>query len=152
MICVYTHICIYLCICVYAHTYILLFKHWQATMFACGYMYGPMDSLSIKRIPDKLYDAYFLSYPLYNIWGCVFSVYPFPLWWLRKYTLCLIIIIKSELWTIINCLVSGHETMVCAVCLYIMISIVAYVTQFFHSIRLTEARETNFLYCFHIEH
>ena len=31
--------------------------------------------------------------------GCVFSVYPFPLWWLREYTLCLIIIIKSEVWT-----------------------------------------------------
>ena len=28
-----------------------------------------------------------LSYPLYNIWDCVFSVYPFPLWWLREYTL-----------------------------------------------------------------
>ena len=22
---------------------------------------------------------------LYNVWGCVFSVYPFPLWWLREY-------------------------------------------------------------------
>ena len=26
-----------------------------------------------------------LNYPLYNTWGCVFSVYPFPLWWLREY-------------------------------------------------------------------
>ena len=25
------------------------------------------------------------SYPLYNKWGCVFSIYPFPLWWLREY-------------------------------------------------------------------
>ena len=32
------------------------------------------------------------------------AVYPFPLWWLSKYTLCLIIIIKSEVWTIIHCL------------------------------------------------
>ena len=29
--------------------------------------------------------AYSLSYPLYNIWGCAFSVYPSPLWWLREY-------------------------------------------------------------------
>ena len=29
--------------------------------------------------------AYSLSYPLYNMWGCVFSVFPFPLWWLREY-------------------------------------------------------------------
>ena len=49
-------------------------------------------------------------------WGCVFSVYPFPLSWLREYTLCLIIIIKSEVWTIIHYLGSSHETMVCAVC------------------------------------
>ena len=50
------------------------------------------------------------------------SVYPFPLWWLREYTLGLIIIIKSEVWTIIHCLGLGHETMVCAVCLSIFLS------------------------------
>ena len=26
-----------------------------------------------------------LCYPAYNMWDCVFSVYPFPLWWLRDY-------------------------------------------------------------------
>ena len=62
-----------------------------------------------------------LSYPLYHIWGCVFAVYPFPLWWLRGYMLCLIIIIKSEVWTISHCLGLGHETMVCAVCLSIFL-------------------------------
>ena len=34
--------------------------------------------------------AYSLSYPSYNIWGCVFAVYPFPLWWLRGYILVLL--------------------------------------------------------------
>ena len=29
--------------------------------------------------------AYSLHYPLYNMWGCMFSVYPFLLWWLREY-------------------------------------------------------------------
>ena len=29
--------------------------------------------------------AYSLSYQLYNMWGCVFSFYPFPLLWLREY-------------------------------------------------------------------
>ena len=62
-----------------------------------------------------------LSYPLYNIWGCVFAVCPFPLWWLRGYMLCLIIIIKSEVWTITYCLGLGHETMVCAICLSIFL-------------------------------
>ena len=32
------------------------------------------------------------------------------------YILCLIIIIKSEVWNITHCLGLGHETMVCAVC------------------------------------
>ena len=47
-------------------------------------------------------------------------VYPFPLWWSREYIHCLIIIIKSEMWTIIHCYRIGYETMVCAVCLYIL--------------------------------
>ena len=65
----------------------------------------------------------FSVFQIYHIWGCVFSVYPFPLWWLKEYTLCLIIIIKSEVWTIIHCLGLGHETMVCAVCLSIFFCI-----------------------------
>ena len=51
----------------------------------------------------------------------MFSVYPFPLWWLREYTLWLIIIIKSEVWIIIRCLWLCHETMVCTVCLSIFL-------------------------------
>ena len=39
----------------------------------------------------------------------------------RIYILCLIIIIKSEVWTISHCLGLGHETMVCAVCLSIFL-------------------------------
>ena len=51
---------------------------------------------------------------------CVFSL-PTPLVMIeRKYILCLIIIIKSEVWTITHCLGLGHETMVCAVCLSIL--------------------------------
>ena len=52
----------------------------------------------------------------------MFSVCPFLLWWLREYTHCLFIIIKSEVWTIIHCLGLGHETMVCALCLSILLS------------------------------
>ena len=39
----------------------------------------------------------------------------------RIYILCLIIIIKSEVWTITHCLGLGHETMVCAVCLFVFL-------------------------------
>ena len=37
--------------------------------------------------------------------------------YIYMYILCLIIIIKSEVWTITQCLGLGHETMVCAVCI-----------------------------------
>ena len=37
----------------------------------------------------------------------------------RIYILSIIVIIKSEVWTITHCLGLGHETMVCAVCLSI---------------------------------
>ena len=48
---------------------------------------------------------------------CVFSL-PISLVMIdRMYILCLIIIIKSEVWTITHCLGLGHQTTVCAVCL-----------------------------------
>ena len=61
-----------------------------------------------------------------HIWGCVFSVYPSPLWWFGEYKLCLIIIIKSEVWTITNCFGLGHETMEWSVCLSIFLSHTVY--------------------------
>ena len=60
------------------------------------------------------------------------AFYPFPLWWLREYTLCLIIIIKSEVWTIIHCYGLGNETMVCAVCLFIFLWCYLYTFLFHH--------------------
>ena len=39
----------------------------------------------------------------------------------RIYKLCLTIVIKSEVWTISHCSGLGHETMVCAICLYIFL-------------------------------
>ena len=53
---------------------------------------------------------------------CVFS-WPIPLVMTERiYILCLIIIIKSEVWTNTHCLGLGHETMVCHVCLSIFLS------------------------------
>ena len=56
----------------------------------------------------------------YSIYGAVcfqFTQFPRDGW--DNILLCLIIIIKSEVWTIIHCLGLGHETMLCAVCLLI---------------------------------
>ena len=57
----------------------------------------------------------------YSIYGAVcfqFTQSPRDGW--ENILLCLIIIMKSEVWTIIHCLGLGHETMVCAVCLFIL--------------------------------
>ena len=52
---------------------------------------------------------------------CVFSL-PTPLVKFKIiYILCLIIIIKSDVWTITHCLGLGRETMVCAVCISIFL-------------------------------
>ena len=63
-----------------------------------------------------------LSVIHYTICGlCVFSL-PIPFLMIERiYILCLIIIIKSEVWTITHCLGLGHETMVCAVYLSIFL-------------------------------
>ena len=52
---------------------------------------------------------------------CVFSL-PIPFVMIERiYILCLIMIIKPEVWTITLCLGLGHETMVCTVCLSIVL-------------------------------
>ena len=58
----------------------------------------------------------------YSIYGAVcfqFAQFPRDGW--ENILLCFIIIIKSEVWTIIHCLGLGNETMVCAVCLFIFL-------------------------------
>ena len=55
---------------------------------------------------------------------CVFSLRISFVMIERIYIPCLIIIvIKSEVWTIIHCLGLGHETMVCALCLAIFLCV-----------------------------
>ena len=46
-----------------------------------------VDIELMKCLPDILCEqdwAYSLSYPLFHIWGCMFSVYPIPSWLLRE--------------------------------------------------------------------
>ena len=62
-----------------------------------------------------------ISIILCNIWGCAYSAYPFLLCWLWGFFLLHIIFIKSDVWPIWHRLGSGHETMVCAVCLFIFL-------------------------------
>ena len=104
-------VCLYITPSHYHHCATLIWRHWTYKMPIRYILWSVWVRLSI-----------IFSYPLYNIRGCVFSVYPFPLWWLSDYILCLIIIIEPEVWTSIHCLGLGHETMVCAVCLSLFLS------------------------------
>ena len=66
--------------------------------------------------------GYVLAYPLYIMWGCIFFSLPISLVMIERINiLCLIIIIKSEVWTITHCLGLGHETVVSAVCLTLLL-------------------------------
>ena len=56
----------------------------------------------------------------------MFPVYPIPRDGWENILLCLIIIIKSEVWTIIYCLGLGHETMLCAVRRFISLPHISY--------------------------
>ena len=85
-----------------------------SSIYICIYMYIYIQAVNYVVILNVT--------SLCNLWGCVLSVCPSPLWWLREYILCLIDIIKSEVWTITYCLGLSHETMVCAVCLSIFSS------------------------------
>ena len=58
---------------------------------------------------------------LQNMGLCVLSLPIFLTMIVRIPVLDLIIIIKSEVWPICHCLVLGHETMVCVVCLSIFL-------------------------------
>ena len=58
----------------------------------------------------------------YLIYGAVcfqFTQFPRDGW--ENILFCLIIIMKSEVWTIIHCLGLSNETMVCTVCLFIFL-------------------------------
>ena len=69
--------------------------------------------------------THLLSVIYYTIRGAVcFQFTHFLVMIERIYILCLIIIIKSEVWTITHCLGSRNETMVCAVCFFVFLWII----------------------------
>ena len=61
-----------------------------------------------------------ISY-VFNISGCVSSVYPILIWWLWECVLYLFIIIKSDVWIINHRWELGQETMVRAVYLHMFL-------------------------------
>ena len=104
-------ICLYITPSHYYHCANFIWRHWTNKMpvrynsSSVWVRFSIFSQLSIKQYVGL----------------CVFSL---PISFVmieRKYLLCLIIIIKSEVWTITHCLGLGHDTMVCTVCLSIFL-------------------------------
>ena len=82
-----------------------------------------VDTELMKCLPDIFCRVCKIGHILlvihYSIYGAVcfqFTHFSRDGW--ENILLCLFIIIKSEVWPIIHCLGLGHETMICAVCLF----------------------------------
>ena len=58
----------------------LIWRHWTYKMPVRYILSSVWVRLSIS-----------LRYPLYNMWGCMFSVHPLTLWWLREY-ICFVLL------------------------------------------------------------
>ena len=111
-------VCLYITLSHYQHCANFIWRHWT-------YKMPVRYNLSSVWVRLSLFSQ--LSIIQY-VGLCVFSL---PISFVmieRMYILRLIIIIKSEAWTITHCSGLGIETMVCAVCLSIFLWHVALVT------------------------
>ena len=68
---------------------IRLFVHYTISLSSlckliCRHWTYEITARYICRVCEKDW-TYSLNYPLFNIWGCMFSVCPIPSWWLREY-------------------------------------------------------------------
>ena len=99
-------VCLYITLYHYYHYANFIWRHWTYKMPVKYNLSSVWVRLSI-----------FSQLSIIQYVGlCVFSLPIFFVMIERIYILCLIIIIKSEVWTITHCSGIGHETMVCAAC------------------------------------
>ena len=106
----------------------LIWRHWTYKM-------------PVRYILSSVWVRFSIFSPLSSIQcvGLYVSNLPISLVMIERiYILCLIIIIKSEVWTITHCLGLAHETMVSAVCLSIFLWYRKQLSKLFHT----------WLYCF----
>ena len=106
-------VCLYVTPSHYHHCANFIWRHWTYKM-PVRYNLLSVWVYKIRHILSVIH------YTIY-VGLCVFSL-PISLVMIERiHILCLIIIIKSEVWTITLCLGLGHETTACAVCLSIFL-------------------------------
>ena len=102
-------VCLYITPFHYHHSANFIWRHWTYKM-------------PVRYNLSSVWSRIFSQLSIIQYVGlCVFSL---PISFVvieRIYILCLISIIKSEVWTVTRCLGLGHETMVCVVCLSIFL-------------------------------
>ena len=104
-------VCLYITPSHYPHCANFIWRHWT-------YKMSVRYNLSSVWVRLSIFSQLFI---IQYVGLCVFSL-PIPFVMIERiYILCLITIIKSEVWTITHCLGLGHEAMVCAVCLSIFL-------------------------------
>ena len=102
----------------------------------CANLSVSEDIELIKRLSDIFLSIVWLRYSIFSQLSiiqytglCAFSLPIKPCdVWEYIYMLCLIIIIKSEVWVFTHCLGLGRETMLHAVCLSIFLQLIAFAT------------------------
>ena len=105
------HVCLYSTPSHYQHCANLLWRHWNC-------------KLPVRYILSSVCVRLSIFSPLSIIQYVGLYVFSLPISLVMNkiiYILCLIIIIKSGVWTTTHCLGLGHETMVSAVCLSIFL-------------------------------
>ena len=106
----------YYFICTLHHLIIIIVQTYLKTL-------NLLNACQIYFVARVRLSIFFQLSIIHYVGLCVFNLPNSLILIERIYILCLVIIIKSEVWTISHCLGLGHETMVCAVCLSIFLSI-----------------------------
>ena len=104
---------------------------WSITCASMLWMALNLYKMPVRYILSSVWVRLSIFSPLSIIQYVGLYVFSLPISVLmieRKYIHCLIIIIKTEVWTIIHCLGLGHETMVSAVCLSIFVFFIIVLT------------------------
>ena len=91
--------------------YSRIWKYWNFKMLQVH----SVSSLGLRS--SKFCQLSFMQY----MGRCIFSLHIYLVVIVRICIIYLFVIIKSEVWPICRCLQLGHETLVCAVCLLILL-------------------------------
>ena len=114
-------VCLYITPSHYHHCAKFIWRHWTYKMPVRYNLSSVWVRLSIFSQLSIIQYVGLCVFSLPISFVMIERIYIYVYIYINIYICCLIIIIKSEVWTITHCLGLGHETMVCAVCLSVFL-------------------------------